>query len=66
MVSGEPHQIVIAGDDPQLVQLVPVDRVLLSKLGEIAIRVGHHRSRKQVVANGRNHALSPLGKLLQL
>ena len=40
MVSSEPDDIIVAGNYPQLVLLVPVDRVLLSQLAIVGIGIG--------------------------
>src|SRR5882724_6982283 len=62
MVPGEPDQIVVAGDDPQIVQFVPVDRVFLPEMAKVGVGIVGHFTGKQVVAHSRNHMSSPSEK----
>jgi hypothetical protein len=48
----EPHDIVVAGNEPRRVSGIPVDGVLLPQAAEIGIGVVDDLRRKQIIMHG--------------
>ena len=57
--AGHPDQVLVLGDDPQLVGVIPVHRVLLPHSPEVSIRVLDDLRGKQVFIEGGNHSVLP-------
>ena len=55
VVAGEPDQVVVAGDYPQLVEFVPVDGVFLPETAVIGVGVVDCLVGEHVVADSSNH-----------
>src|SRR5882724_7839000 len=56
---GHPDHVVMTGDDPQLVLLIPGDRVLFSEVTIIPKGIGDHVGGKHIVVNRHaSHHLS--------
>ena len=59
MMPGHPHYIVMPGDDPQVVQLIPVDRVLFPEAAIIGIGIRHYVCGKHIIVHCHHrHSLS--------
>ena len=67
VMAGHPDHIVVAGDDPQVVQLVPVHRVLFPQATIVRIGIGDHVGGKHVILIHFHHChnRSPLSVLLR-
>ena len=58
MVAGQPYQVIVPGNDPEFVQLVPVDRVFVPELSVIGVGIVHDFRGKHVFVEGRYHNLT--------
>src|SRR6266849_10724546 len=54
MVPGHPHDIVVTGDDPQGVLLVPVDGVFFSEAAIIGIGISDSVLREHIIVDHSN------------
>ena len=67
VVAGQPDQVVVAGDDPELVQLVPVDGILLPQPAIVGVRVVNRGGAEHIVGDIREYHTPPpapeLGRL---
>ena len=55
VVAGQPYQVVVTGDNPKLVEFVPVDWVFLSQLAVVGVGVVKYLVGEHVVADSSNH-----------
>src|SRR5262245_37164332 len=55
---GDPDQVGVAGDDPEPVLLVPVDRVFLPQTAKVGVGIVDHFTGKQVIVNSSQHTPS--------
>ena len=65
-MSGQPDQVVVAGDDPQVVEFVVVDRVFLAEVAVIGIGVVENLVGEHVFADSSNHISSPSPEILRI
>src|SRR5271165_6886208 len=57
MMPGQPNKVVMPGDDPQGISLVPMNRVLIPQTAVIGVRVGNDTGGEHVVLNSSHHNL---------
>ena len=58
MMPGHPDQVVVAGDYPELVLLIPMDRVLVPDPAVVGVGVGDGLAAKHLIADSSNHNVS--------
>ena len=55
VVAGQPHQVVVPGNHPQLIELVPVHRVFIPQTPVVGVGVMDNIGGKHIVGQGRYH-----------
>jgi hypothetical protein len=55
LVPQEPHHIVIAGDDPHPILLIPMHGVRFTHVAKIGIGIGDDLWREQIIMDSRHH-----------